>query len=65
MKSVCRKDTCRSILNVALFNPGAPKLINDEENVTCIQSGTLVIHKEELNYVICWKTDRTGDHYVK
>jgi hypothetical protein len=28
-------------------------------------NGVLFSHKEEQNYVICRKMDRTGDHHIK
>jgi hypothetical protein len=37
----------------------------DKENVTHVHNGILLNHKEEWNYVISKKMDRTGDHCVK
>jgi hypothetical protein len=37
----------------------------DKENVVYIHNAVLSRHKEEQNYVICRKMDRTRDHHDK
>lgn len=36
----------------------------NEENVIYMHNGALVTHKE-LNNIICWKMNATGDHHIK